>query len=127
MLGSVAEWTVNAHTRDGYASLQSKQPIQGTDAGVWPRRDEQGVVRGGCLEFDLAGIRCAARLAADDDQWKNDDPDFPPSPWWYTTFPATAVGFRVFRSLEPLSPETISNFWNGTSSRTRDAVREKLS
>jgi hypothetical protein len=34
------------------------------------------------------------------------------SPWWYTDDPARGVGFRIFRSYEPIDAETIKKFWD---------------
>ena len=115
MLGSAAEWTVGKHTEDGYQAYVDKQPILATDVVQWPEASEPCVVRGGSWELDPPDLRCAVRLPSDDDEWKVEDPNFPKSPWWFTSDPARGVGFRLFRSYKPLSKEKIANFWDTTS------------
>jgi hypothetical protein len=115
MLGSVAEWTVNAYTEDGYASFADKQPINATDVVKWPELSSPAVVRGGSWEMDPPELRAASRLGSDDEEWKVEDPNFPKSPWWFTSDPARGVGFRLFRSYKPLSKDTITKFWEASS------------
>lgn len=127
MHGNVAEWTVNSYSADGYADLsKKKQPINAIETVHWPEVSSGCVVRGGIWEYDSKGIRCAARLASDDEAWKQEDPMFPTSPWWYTSDPATSVGFRLFRSYEPLDKPTISKFWDHTSPEVREYVADFL-
>jgi len=69
------------------------------------------VVRGGSWEMDAVDLRSAARLPSDDEAWKEEDPNYPKSPWWFTSDPARGVGFRIFRSYRPLDREDIVPFW----------------
>ncbi|MGB7344774.1 MAG: SUMF1/EgtB/PvdO family nonheme iron enzyme [Pirellulaceae bacterium] len=115
MLGSAAEWTVNAYTEDGYKSFAGKQPVNATNVVKWPEESSPAVVRGGSWEMDPPELRAAARLASDDEEWKVEDPNFPKSPWWFTSDPARGVGFRMFRSYKPLPKETITKFWEANS------------
>ena len=71
-------------------------------------------------------LRSAARLASDDEVWKEDDPNFPKSPWWFTNDPARGVGFRLFRSYDPLGDEQIKNFWESTAEDVNDDVQARL-
>ena len=115
MLGSVAEWTVNQYTEDGYKSFADKKDINAVDVVVWPKDTEPCVVRGGSWEMDPPELRCASRLGSDDDLWKEEDPNFPKSPWWFTSDPARGVGFRIFRSFKELPAEKITKFWEANS------------
>ena len=45
-------------------------------------------VRGGSWEMDPPDLRSASRLASEDEVWKEEDPNFPLSPWWFTSDPA---------------------------------------
>lgn len=111
MHGNVMEWCINGFTEDGYTSLASKpQPLSVIDSITWSASFDQRVVRGGSWQDD-AQFRLAARLASEDEDWKSQDPNFPLSPWWYTDDPARGVGFRVFRSYQPLPNELITKFW----------------
>lgn len=111
MLGNAAEWTVNQYTED-YSSLKSDEPIAGEEAVVWPETGTSCVVRGGSWEMDIEDLRSAVRLESDDDEWKSEDPNFPLSPWWFTSDPARGVGFRLFRSHQPMDDEAIAKFWD---------------
>lgn len=126
MLGNVAEWTVNKYTEDGYAALADKQPIKAVDAVLWPDEAYPCVLRGGTWEFDAPELRCASRLATDDEEWKEDDPNFPRSPWWFTSYPSRGVGFRLFRSYQPLPKSLIAKFWDPTSQDVRDDVQSRM-
>ena len=68
------------------------------NAIAWPKTLPR-VVKGGGFEDDAAGCRVAARRKSDDDDWREEDPNFPQSPWWFTSQPALSVGFRPIRPL----------------------------
>jgi len=122
MHGNVAEWTVNQYTEDGYAwlakAIADGGKLNATAAVVWPTESYPCVARGGSWEMDPAELRSAVRLASDDEVWKEEDPNFPRSPWWFTSDPARGVGFRLFRSYEMLDKETISKFWEPSAPNT---------
>ena len=126
MLGSAAEWTVNAYTEDGYASFADKQPINASDMVVWPKESVPCVVRGGSWEMDPPDLRCAARLGSDDEEWKEEDPNFPKSPWWFTSDPSRGVGFRLFRSYKPLPKDKVAKFWNTTNEDALADVESRI-
>lgn len=112
MHGNVMEWCINGYTEDGYAVLEGKpQPLSVVDSIIWPESFDQRVVRGGSWQDDAEALRCAARLGSEDEDWKGQDPNYPLSPWWYTDDPARGVGFRLFRSYQPLPDNVISKFW----------------
>ncbi|MGV3485123.1 MAG: formylglycine-generating enzyme family protein [Planctomycetaceae bacterium] len=126
MHGSVAEWTVNAYTEDGYAWLEGKTGVAALDVVQWPAHSSPCVVRGGSWEMEPADLRSAARLASDDEIWKEEDPNFPRSPWWFTSDPARGVGFRVFRSYQPLDAATIKRFWEASAANTINEVDTRV-
>lgn len=126
MHGSVAEWTVNQYTEDGYAEFKSDQPLKAVDIVKWPEDSNPCVSRGGTWEQDPEDLRCAARLASDDEEWKDEDPNFPKSPWWFTNDPARGVGFRVFRSYQPLEKQKIAKFWDTSSQDVLDDVESRI-
>ncbi len=115
MHGNAAEWTINQYTEDGYQWLKDEKPGDATQAARWPENPDPCVARGGSWEMDPPALRSAARLASDDEAWKEEDPNFPLSPWWFTSDPSRGVGFRLFRSLETLPKETITKFWDASS------------
>jgi hypothetical protein len=50
-------------------------------------------------------------LGSNDEDWKDEDPNIPLSPWWLTTDPARGVGFRLVRSMKSLSADEMKKFW----------------
>lgn len=126
MHGNAAEWTINEYTEDGYEWMQDEAPLDATAATRWPKNPYPCVVRGGSWEMEPAELRSAARLASDDEEWKADDPNFPRSPWWFTSDPSRGVGLRLFRSLEDLPPETISKFWDTSVAETLMDVESRV-
>lgn len=105
MCGNVAEWTLDSYSPDGYKHLVGQAVIDGNQIltksdKVYPR-----VLRGGSWELAAEDCRSAARMFSNDPEWKNSDPNFPRSPWWYTDSPALGAGFRLVRPLH--SPATL--------------------
>ena len=125
--GSIAEWTVNKYDENGYVTFAKKQPINATQAVVWPNESSPCVVRGGSWELDAEDLRSAARLASNDEEWKSEDPNFPRSPWWFTSDPARGVGMRLFRSYEPLPKETIAKFWEASAEDVLGDIESRIS
>ncbi|QDV65704.1 Serine/threonine-protein kinase pkn1 [Crateriforma conspicua] len=126
MHGNAAEWVVDLYSEDGYARLADKQPVDAIESVQWPETPWPAVARGGSWEMDPPDLRSAARLASNDDDWKSEDPNFPVSPWWHTSDPSRGVGFRLFRSLEPLADEKINLFWDANDEETKDAVQSRI-
>ena len=126
MHGNAAELTVNQYSEDGYAAFANKQPLNAIDAVEWPVESYPCVVRGGSWEMDPPDLRSAARLATDDEAWKEDDPNFPRSPWWFTSDPSRGVGFRLFRSYQPLPKDVITKFWEPTSEDVLADVQSRM-
>lgn len=118
MHGNVAEWTVNAYSEDGYDWLAEITDPVAVDAANWPDKPYPCVARGGSWEMDPPELRSAARLASDDEDWKEEDPNFPRSPWWFTSDPSRGVGFRLFRSFRSLPEETMQKFWEANAAET---------
>ena len=93
---------------------------------VWPSSPSPCVLRGGTWEFDPEDLRSASRLASDDEEWKADDPNYPRSPWWFTSDPSRGVGFRIFRSYKPLAKDTITKFWEPQAEDTLLDVKSRI-
>lgn len=110
MLGNVAEWTVDAHPEGGYQQFAGKK-VNATEAIKSVEEGGLRVARGGSWEMEPDQCRCAARLFSEDEDWKEEDPNIPLSPWWFTNDPSRGVGMRIVRSWKPLSDERIKKFW----------------
>lgn len=112
MHGNVMEWVVDGYTEEGYAAIAERNPKSFLDAIQWPEAFDNRVVRGGSFQDDAEQLRSAARLGSEDEDWKLEDPNIPLSPWWYTDDPSRGIGFRLFRSYQPLDQERIIKFWD---------------
>ncbi len=110
MHGNVAEWVFDAHTDDGYKHLAGKT-IKAAAAVNWSKELFPRVVRGGSWDEEAPRCRSAARCASDDDEWRKEDPNFPNSPWWFTTGHGLAVGFRLVRTLNAPSVAERAKYW----------------
>ena len=125
--GNVAEWTVNQYTEDGYAEFADTPNLNATAMVRWPETQDNCVVRGGSWEMDPEQLRSASRLASDNELWKEEDPNYPKSPWWFTSDPARGVGFRLFRSSQPLDGEVIKKFWEPGPEDLKIDIQSRLS
>jgi len=125
MHGNVWEWTIDAFTEDGYEALGS-EPIDAQKAIQWPTAAYPRCVRGGGWQDPAERCRSAVRLGSEDEDWKDEDPNVPLSPWWYTSDPARSVGMRLARSLKPLTAEQLKLYWETDNSDIESDVRSRL-
>ena len=102
MYGNVAEWVLDGYDSEGFAPGGKIR----WSTEVFPR-----VIRGGSWESPAESCRSAARLASDDESWKEEDPNLPKSPWWLTTDPARGIGFRLVRPLTPPTGDEKQKYW----------------
>lgn len=101
ILGNVAEWTLDGYDPAGY------NPEAG--AYVPAEKEYPGVLRGGSYKAPAEALRSAARLTSRP-AWKERDPQFPRSQWWFTDAPF--AGFRIVRPLHPPAPEEYEKYWD---------------
>jgi formylglycine-generating enzyme required for sulfatase activity len=103
MLGNVMEWTMDHYEPNGYASLNSADPMVAFNAKKYPK-----VLRGGGFGSAANELRSAKRHHSDP-VWNRRDPQIPKSKWWLTE--ANYVGIRVVRPLVQPSAEQIEKFY----------------
>jgi len=94
--GNVAEWCLNAYSKDAYAGFPLDKP---TLAPVLiPNADRfPHVARGGSWADKPNRLRSASRRGSDK-AWIKRDPQRPQSIWWLTD--AEFVGFRIVRPVQ---------------------------
>jgi formylglycine-generating enzyme required for sulfatase activity len=130
MHGNVAEWTLDEYQADAYATLEQrwhgKGSIDAQQAVRWPTKLFPRVIRGGSWLDVAAGCRSSTRQQSNDEEWKLSDPNLPLSPWWFTEEPATGVGMRVIRPLEPIAVETKPRVWDAEIESVRQDVHDRL-
>lgn len=125
MHGNVAEWTLDEYFPDAYAKLGNGS-VDAAAAIRWPKKVFPRVIRGGSWHAPAATSRSAARQKSENNEWKLSDPNIPLSPWWFTEEPATAVGMRVMRPLNPLSADDKKRVWEADVNDIREDVRDRL-
>ena len=124
MHGNVWEWTLDHYSDKGYQHLADRAH-SAAEAVRWPREVYSRTVRGGSWDEMAPRCRSAVRLASDE-RWQEVDPALPPSPWWYTDDPVTAVGFRILRPFKQATPEQMAKYWHPQVDSVREAVEIKL-
>lgn len=96
MYGNVSEWVLDGYTENGYDAIAGKslttQEAFQKPAKVFPR-----VLRGGSYYSEIELCNSTARLASKDKLWKEEDPNYPKSPWWYTGEEGLGAGMRLVR------------------------------
>jgi formylglycine-generating enzyme required for sulfatase activity len=124
--GNVGEWTLDQYTEDGYKRLAGKKNLTAIEAINWPTKLYPRVVRGGSWDEDAERNRSAVRRGSDDDDWRGEDPNFPQSPWWFTSEPALSVGMRIIRPLEVPSLQERQKFWEADLDQIREDVAQRI-
>lgn len=126
MYGNVAEWVLDGYDENGYdGSLQGKT-VTAAQAFAKPTKVFPGVLRGGSWELEAEDCRSAARLPSDN-EWRDEDPNYPQSPWWFTTSPGLGTGFRMIRPLTP--PRTRNEqeaFWEPGIARIMKDAKNRI-
>ena len=110
MYGNVAEWVLDGYEENAYAKFKGKK-VSAIESWHKPTKVFPRVLRGGSWELDPEYCRSAARFYSDE-EWRDEDPNYPQSPWWFTTTPALGTGFRIIRPLSPPeSDKEKEQFW----------------
>ena len=124
MHGNVAEWVL-----DGYAEHYSDamgKTLSVAEAFVKPTKLFPRVVRGGSYDDKPAACRSAARKKSNDDEWREQDPNFPQSPWWFTSNYGLCVGLRIVRPLEVPPHEEQEKHWKADLQQIVDDVNRRI-
>lgn len=123
--GNVAEWTLDQHVADGYSKHKGKK-LTVEQAWERPTKVFPRVLRGGSWELEAEQCRSASRLASDE-EWRDEDPNYPQSPWWLTTSPGLGSGFRLIRPLAaPKSPQDRDKFWSADVPRIFKDAKNRI-
>ena len=101
MYGNVAEWTLDTYESGAY----------GKEASEFTPPDSEfpGVLRGGSFRDGPEALKSPSRLASDP-VWKQRDPQFPRSKFWFTDAPF--AGFRIVRPQNPPDAADFSRYWD---------------
>lgn len=127
MHGNAAEWVVDELVPGGYGRQAAlPQPVPEAVAIEWPKNLSPRVVRGGAYYDAPEQCRSAARRGSEDVAWKDVDPNFPKSPWWYTEEPALGVGMRVVRPLAEPDLAARKQWWQADIESIREDVASRM-
>jgi formylglycine-generating enzyme required for sulfatase activity len=106
MHGNVAEWVLDAYTKEGYQIIDGKELVDPWNVAetLYPR-----TARGGSWDDYQESMRSAARRGSDP-LWKMQDPQLPKSIWYLTD--AQVLGIRVVRPLSIPEIEKMALYFN---------------
>lgn len=112
MVGNVAELVLDEHQEEQDAGDASKTKTRSwAEAVAWPTKADARIAKGGWYDAPPVDSRVASRMPTNNVDWKGSDPNYPKSPWWFADYPATGVGFRLVRPLEPIPDELQPRVW----------------
>lgn len=128
MHGNVAEWVLDAMNDDGYMALKKIQAKRLTVEQALIKSDKlyPRVCKGGYYDTDAGSCRSASRLASSDDEWRQEDPNIPLSPWWFTSGPSLGVGMRIIRPLSEPTSEKREQYWQAATEGIRFDVEYRI-
>ena len=123
MHGNVAEIVIDQYQADAYQKGGKK--LGADQTVVWGTEMFPHVIRGGSWYDEPTLLRSAARAETDD--WREEDPNLPKSPWWFTDDPALSVGFRLVRPLNvPESPEAREKYSRIDNDALMNSVSDRM-
>lgn len=123
MHGNVAEWVHDHCTKYKVSDIV---PSAARD-WIRTKKVDPKSVRGGSWMADAKQCRSASRLPSDiEGEWNEEDPDYPPSPWWLTSEPTLGIGFRLVRPLKKMTPQEQKEFWEPSNETTQLNVEIRI-
>lgn len=125
MLGNAAEQVLDAFRPTGRPELTGKR-LGWKEAVAWPGEGDARIAKGGWYDAEAEEINLVNRMVTEEEDWKSSDPNLPRSPWWYSDYPATGVGFRLVRPLAPIPDEIKQQVWDTEDQVVVRAVAERL-
>ncbi len=103
MYGNVSEWVLDAYTENGFDDIAGKS-LTVEESFQKPKKVYPRLLRGGSWYSEVDYCNSFARLPTDDKLWKEEDPNYPKSPWWYTGEEGLGAGMRLVRPYK--TPKT---------------------
>ena len=99
MHGNVAEWTLTQYSENGITEENSL---------IVAQNEYPIAIVGGSFQDSAENVQSNAYMPSKP-VWKQRDPQFPKSKWWFTDAPF--VGFRIVRPATPPKKEDYSHYW----------------
>ena len=129
MYGNVSEWVLDQYSEEGYVQakdIEEGQALSLAQSYNKPTKLFPRVIRGGSFLQDEELCNSFARFPSDSKQWRSSDPNYPKSPWWFTDEPATGVGFRIVRQLQPATRDQKEAVWEADLEKTRKDAKNRI-
>ncbi len=126
MYGNVSEWVL-----DGYEPVsdagKAKQESSVEESFRKPTTVYPRTLRGGSFVSEADLCDSVTRLGSDDEPWKEEDPNYPKSPWWYTGYEGLGVGMRIVRPWNTdVSPEQKQLYWDADLDLIREVAYSRI-
>lgn len=131
MIGNAAEWVLDGPSEPAEGDQPDKSPTSDSPLSwrqtvAWPTSPDPRIAKGGFWDAEPADCRIVSRMLSNDEEWKESDPNYPKSPWWFTEYPTVGIGFRIVRPLDPMSDEVKRLVWETDHEQTREDVATRL-
>ncbi|QDU88716.1 Formylglycine-generating sulfatase enzyme [Pirellulimonas nuda] len=123
VFGNVAELVLD-EARD--RQLPAGEVVDWKAAVAWPDSKDPRIAKGGYWDAEAEEANVTGRLLTSEDDWKQEDPNIPKSPWWYSDMPSAGVGMRLVRPLNAMTPEVEQLVWNADTDDIRSDVKFRL-
>ena len=125
MHGNVGEWVLDQYVADGYKAHAGKS-VTAAKALAWPTKLYPRVSKGGGWDDDALRCRAASRQA-DDESWRERDPNIPKGIWWFTEPISLGVGFRFIRPLSvPVTIAEKNKYWNADDAHVIEVMNLRI-
>lgn len=123
VIGNAAEWVLDAPTEE---AASADKPLSWREAIATPKKQFPRIAKGGYWEAASEDCRFASRLLSNEEDWLASDPCIPFSPWWFSDDPASGVGVRLVRPLQPMDDQTKKFVWEMDSDNLASDVDMRL-
>ena len=117
MYGNVSEWVLDAYNENGYEAIAGEsgdsKALTVEESFQKPTKVYPRVLRGGSFYSEVDLCNSTARIPSDAKLWKEEDPNYPKSPWWYTGEEGLGAGMRLVRPYKtPTTKAEKLTFWD---------------
>ena len=126
MYGNVSEWVLDGYEPGGNAGDMNKA-CSVEESLRKSKTDFPRTLRGGSFVSEANLCDSRTRLGTDEESWKEEDPNYPQSPWWYTGYEGLGAGMRIVRPWNSdVTAQQKQLFWDADSDSIRDVAYSRI-